>query len=153
MDKNNITIHIGHVLFLSFSVLFSESVELSISSLPHCLSFYFHNSYHQSNQALVSRDSYMKGIKYYHLKKERLDINTKFGWCCGGLVVAAWCWSGLLLCFYSGLVWFRCHLPNPAHSQVLVFSKLGVLFSFLSLLFVSCCVLWDLCGCSAARTS
>ena len=153
MDKNNITIHIGHVLFLSFSVLFSESVELSISSLPHCLSFYFHNSYHQINQALVSRDSYMKGIKYYHLKKERLDINTKFGWCCGGLVVAAWCWSGLLLCFYSGLVWFRCHLPNPAHSQVLVFSKLGVLFSFLSLLFVSCCVLWDLCGCSAARTS
>ena len=154
MDKNNITIHIGHVLFLSFSVLFSESVELSISSLPHCLSFYFHNSYHQINQALVSRDSYMKGIKYYHLKKERLDINTKFGWCCGGLVVAAWCWSGLLLCFYSGLVWFRCRLPNPAHSQVLVFSKLGFLFSFLSLLlFVSCCVLWDLCGCSAAPSS
>ena len=153
MDKNNITIQIGHVLFLSFSVLFSESVELSISSLPHCLSFYFHNSYHQINQALVSRDSYMKGIKYYHLKKERLDINTKFGWCCGGLVVAVWCWSGLLLCFYSGLVWFRCRLPNPAHSQVLVFSKLGFLFSFLSLLFVSCCVLWDLCGCSAAPTS
>ena len=110
------------------SVLFSESVELPISSLPHFLSFYFHSSYHQINQALVPRDSYLRGIKYYHPKKERLDINTKFGWCCGGLVVAAWCWSGLLLC--SGLVCFRCRLPNPAHSQVLVFSKLGFLFSF-----------------------
>ena len=139
MDKNNITIHIGHVLFLSFSVLFSESVELSISSLPHCLSFYFHNSYHQINQALVSRDSYMKGIKYYHLKKERLDINTKFGQCCSGLVVVAWCWSSLLLYFQFGLVCFHYHLPNPTHSQVLVFSKLGFLFSFFFplILFVS----------------
>ena len=122
MDKNNITIHIGHVLFLSFSVLFSESVELSISSLPHCLSFYFHNSYHQINQALVSRDSYMKGIKYYHLKKERLDINTKFGWCCGGLVVVLWwtggggvvlIWSATLLLLWSGLVSLPSAQPRP----------------------------------------
>ena len=126
MDKNNITIHIGHVLFLSFSVLFSESVELSISSLPHCLSFYFHNSYHQINQALVSRDSYMRGINYYHPKKERLDINTKFGWCCGGLVVVTWCqWRSVdLVCYFAsalvwfGLVCFRYRLPNPAHSYL-----------------------------------
>ena len=129
MDKNNITIHIGHVLFLSFSVLFLESVELSISSLPPCLSFYFHSSYHQINQALVPRDSYLRGIKYYHPKKERLDINTKFGWCCGGLVAAAaWCWSGLRLCFCSALVWFAsaavCPIPPTPRSW------LGFLFSF-----------------------
>ena len=86
----------------NFGVWNSQSYLYLIASL-----FYFHNSYHQINQALVSRDSYMRGIKYYHPKKERLDINTKFGWCCGGLVAAAaWCWSGLRLCFCSALVWF-----------------------------------------------
>ena len=115
MDKNNITIHIGHVLFLSFSVLFSESVELSISSLPHCLSFYFHNSYHQINQALVSRDSYMRGIKYYHLKKREIrykyQIWVVLWWTSGGGVVLIW--SATLLLLWSGLVPLPSAQPRP----------------------------------------
>ena len=93
------------------------------------LSFYFlHNSYYQIKLINQALEMQMKGIKYSHPKKDRLDMITKFGWCCDGLVVA----SGVVLvcfCYYCCAAIAR---PLPSLRSHLVVSQVLFCFFFLA---------------------
>ena len=112
---------------LRFSLLFSKTVECGLcgvlSSLPL---FLFSSQLILSNQVNQSstRDADMKGIKYSHPKKDRLDMITKFGWCCDGLVVA----SGVVLVCFCYYCCAAIAQPLPSLRSHLVVSQ--VLFCF-----------------------